>query len=52
MSMRYLTRRIKHVLHREEFANDLDEEMRLHLELRASRLRERGMNAKHPGLPR
>jgi putative ABC transport system permease protein len=45
MSMRDLTRRIKYLLHREEFANDLDEEMRLHLELRASRLRERGMNA-------
>jgi hypothetical protein len=36
MSMRDLTRRIKHLLHREEFANDLDEEMRLHLELRAT----------------
>jgi hypothetical protein len=44
MSMRDLTRRIKHLLHREEFANDLDEEMRLHLQLRAARLRERGMN--------
>src|SRR5207247_2358584 len=44
MSMRDLTRRIKYLLHREEFADDLDEELRLHLELRASRLRERGMN--------
>ena len=50
MSMRDLTRRIKHLLHREEFANDLDEEMRLHLELRASRLRERGMNAEEARL--
>jgi len=31
MSMRDLTRRIKYLLHREEFANDLDEEMRLHI---------------------
>ena len=50
MSMRDLTRRIKYLLHREEFANDLDEEMRLHLELRASRLRERGMNAEEARL--
>ena len=45
MSMRDLARRIKHLLHREEFAHDLDEEMRLHLDLRAGRLRERGMSA-------
>ena len=35
MSMRDLARRIKYLLHRDEFANELDEEMRLHLELRA-----------------
>src|SRR4051794_31960847 len=44
MSMQDLARRIKYLFHREEFANDLDEEMRLHMDLRAQRLRERGMN--------
>jgi hypothetical protein len=51
MSMRDLTRRIKYLLHREEFAHDLDEEMRLHLELRASRLRERGCRRRDARAP-
>jgi hypothetical protein len=34
-----------HLFHRNRFAEELDEEMRLHLELRAERLREQGMNA-------
>ncbi len=45
MSMLDLARRIKYLWHRDEFANQLDEEMRLHLDLRARRLREQGMNA-------
>ncbi len=45
MSMQGLARRIKFLFHREQFASELDEEMRLHLELRAQRLRERGMSA-------
>src|ERR1017187_1193888 len=45
MSMRDLSRRIKYLWHREELASELDEELRLHLELRASRLREQGMDA-------
>ena len=40
MSMQGLARRIKFLFHREQFANELDEEMRLHLDLRAQRLRE------------
>ena len=43
MLMRDLTRRIKYLLHRDEFSSELDEEMRLHLELRAEGLREQGM---------
>jgi putative ABC transport system permease protein len=34
-----------HLFHRNRFAEELDEEMRFHLELRAERLREQGMNA-------
>jgi putative ABC transport system permease protein len=45
MSMRDLSRRIKYLWHREESASELDEELRLHLELRADRLREQGMDA-------
>jgi putative ABC transport system permease protein len=45
MSMRDLSRRIKYLWHREEFSGELDEELRLHLELRANRLREQGMDA-------
>ena len=45
MSMRDLSRRIKYLWHRKELAGELDEELRLHLELRASRLREQGMDA-------
>ena len=45
MSMLDLARRMKYLWHRDEFANQLDEEMRLHLELRARRLNEQGMNA-------
>jgi hypothetical protein len=41
--MRDLTRRIRHLLHRDEFAHELDEEMQLHVELRARRLREQGI---------
>jgi putative ABC transport system permease protein len=44
MSIRDLSRRIKYLWHREEFAGELDEELRLHLELRANRLREQGMD--------
>src|ERR1035441_9348082 len=46
MSMRDLSRRIKYLWHREE----LEEELRLHLELRANRLREQGMEAEAAGL--
>jgi predicted permease len=50
MSMRSLARRIKHLLHRDKFADELDEELRLHLELRADRLREHGMSAEEARL--
>ena len=45
MAMRDLARRIRHFIHRDQFADELAEEMRLHMELRAGRLRERGMEA-------
>src|ERR1035441_8791547 len=45
MSMRDLSRRIKYLWHRKELAGELDEELRLQLELRAKRLREQGMDA-------
>ncbi len=35
-------RRLLHLLERDEFARDLNEEMRLHIELRARKLREQG----------
>src|ERR1035438_6881365 len=50
MSMRDLSRRIKYLWHRDEFASELEEELRLHLELRAGRLREQGMEAEAAGL--
>ncbi len=38
-----LFRRLRYLLHRDEFAGDLEEEMRLHVELRARRMADRGM---------
>ena len=38
-----LLRRIKMLLHRRQFQSDLDEEMRLHLELRQQQEMESGM---------
>src|ERR1035438_5158890 len=49
MSMRDLSRRIKYLWHRDEFSGELEEELRLHLELRANRLREQGMEADAAG---
>jgi hypothetical protein len=43
--MREFARKAVHLFHRDQFAEELDEEIRLHLELRAERLREQGMNA-------
>src|SRR5215472_3273222 len=45
MAINDLARRLRYLLHRPEHAADLDEEMRLHLELRARQLRERGVEA-------
>ena len=39
-----LWRRVTHLFQREEFTADLQEEMRLHVELRARRLEERGID--------
>jgi hypothetical protein len=38
-----LSRRVEMLLHRREFQTDLDEEMRLHLELRQEQQMESGM---------
>ena len=43
-------RRVWYLLRREQVASDLDEEMRLHRELRAERLRSNGMEARDAGL--
>src|SRR4051794_941298 len=43
MSIWNLARRITHLFGRGKFSSELDDEMRLHLELRARRLRENGM---------
>ena len=40
--LRELARRIAYLIRRDRYASDLDEEMRLHLELREERLREQG----------
>ena len=45
MAISDLVRRLRYLLHQPEHAADLDEEMRLHLDLRARQLRERGMEA-------
>src|SRR5689334_6170916 len=37
-------RKLKYLFHRDEFDRDLTEEMKLHVELRAERLRQRGLN--------
>jgi hypothetical protein len=43
--MRKLWRRLQYLRERGRRAGDLEEEMRLHLEMRAARLRERGLTA-------
>ncbi|HTP35994.1 MAG TPA: ABC transporter permease [Candidatus Acidoferrales bacterium] len=43
MGMRDLGRRLKYLLHRDEASGELDEEMRLHIELRTRQLQDRGL---------
>jgi putative ABC transport system permease protein len=45
MALGNLARRLQYLFHRPEHAAELDEEMRLHVELRAQQLRDRGMGA-------
>ncbi|MBI5085134.1 MAG: ABC transporter permease [Acidobacteria bacterium] len=45
MSIGELWRRLQHLARRDQIENEMEEEMRLHLELRASRLREEGLAA-------
>jgi len=45
MTFTELVRRIRYLIGREHYAEDLDEEMRLHLELRAEQMRQEGMSA-------
>src|ERR1039457_2350642 len=44
MTFRELRRRLLHLFERDEFARDLNEEMRLHIELRARKLHQRGLS--------
>jgi putative ABC transport system permease protein len=44
MSFQSFRRRLLHLFHRDEFAGDLNEEMRLHIELRARKLHQRGLS--------
>src|SRR5258708_852397 len=45
MSIHELTRRLRYLLHQRQHTTELGEEMGLHVELRAQRLREQGMSA-------
>jgi len=47
--MRDLSRRLKYFRRRDEAAHELDEEMRLHMELRAQQFEERGTTAEEAG---
>src|SRR5947199_6312661 len=44
-----LWRRLRFLLHRDEMARELEDEMRLHTELRARHLRERGVSFEEAG---
>jgi hypothetical protein len=44
VSFRELTRRIWYLVRRDRLAADLEEEMRLHLEMRAARLEQSGLS--------
>lgn len=44
MALRQLARRFQYLLQRDEFAEDLSEEIQLHIELRARKLHERGLS--------
>src|SRR2546423_243318 len=44
-SLRAFARRLLHLARRDEFVDDLNEEIRLHLELRARKLQQRGAPA-------
>src|SRR5690242_10477379 len=46
MKLASIGRRLRHIFERNDFARDLNEEMRLHVELRARKLRERGVEEK------
>src|SRR5579872_1351402 len=46
MKLASLGRRLLHIFERNDFASELNEEMRLHVELRARKLRERGVEEK------
>src|SRR5438477_2043196 len=45
MTMRELGRRLAYLFHRDRQASELEEEMRLHIDLRAQKLRQQGMAA-------
>jgi len=45
MSLRELIRRFWYLVRRDRFAADLEEEMRLHIEMRAARMEQSGLNA-------